>query len=167
MVEEAEATTTWRSYEEVARYLLDRFKARLGLCRVEGKQVLPGASGTAWEIDAKAVNEDATSLLVECRRYENSKIPQSEVASLAFIIQDVGASGGILVSPLGLQSGAKKVAESALIWNCRLDANSTTEEFVLEILNNIFVGMVDHVEMPEETLEFVVRPASDVTIIDP
>jgi len=40
----------WRSYEEVARYLLDQFAAEFGLERVEGKQMVGGKrSGMVWE----------------------------------------------------------------------------------------------------------------------
>jgi hypothetical protein len=45
--------TSWRSYEEVAQYLLGQMAALFGLGRVEGKQLIAGASGTSWEIDAK------------------------------------------------------------------------------------------------------------------
>lgn len=43
--------TRWRSYEQVARYLLDQIAEHFGLGRVEGKQIVPGASGTRWEIE--------------------------------------------------------------------------------------------------------------------
>jgi hypothetical protein len=45
----------WRTYEEVAQYLLNEFAAHFGLGHVEGKQVVPGQSGADWEIDAKGV----------------------------------------------------------------------------------------------------------------
>jgi len=48
--------TAWKSYEEVARYLLDQNAHELGLKRVEGKQEIPGrGSGTCYEIDAKGI----------------------------------------------------------------------------------------------------------------
>jgi hypothetical protein len=57
----------WASYEEVAVFLLDKFAAEFGLGLFEGKQVLPGATGTSWEIDAKGVKtEDGSFVAVEC-----------------------------------------------------------------------------------------------------
>lgn len=44
----------WQTYEEVTRYLLQEFAAQFGLGTVEGKQLVPGASGTDWKIAAKA-----------------------------------------------------------------------------------------------------------------
>lgn len=38
---EVRAMTEWKSYEEVARYLLDRFADEFGLGRVEGKRSGP------------------------------------------------------------------------------------------------------------------------------
>ena len=45
----------WERYEQTAQYLLNEFAEHFGLGRVEDKQVVPGASGTEWEIDAKGV----------------------------------------------------------------------------------------------------------------
>src|SRR5690242_17015231 len=105
------ADKTWQSYEEVAAYLLGRFANEFGLGRVEGKQLVPGASGTNWEIDAKGYGQDGTSfVIVECKRYTTSRVSQEILAGLAFRIQDTGASGGIVVTPIGYQEGAKKVA---------------------------------------------------------
>ena len=36
--------TAWKSYEEVAQYLLNEFAAAFELGRVEGKQIVPGAA---------------------------------------------------------------------------------------------------------------------------
>lgn len=52
----AEDSTVWRTYEEVAVYLLNQFADALGLERVEGKQKIGGNITTAeWEIDGKGV----------------------------------------------------------------------------------------------------------------
>ena len=117
---ESEELTTWESYEDVARYLLDKIGDALGLERVEGKQTLVGESGTTWEIDGKGVRADAGAIVViECRRYTTSKLKQKDMAAMAFSISDVGASGGIVV---------------------HLDANSTATNYVLSFVNNVFAG---------------------------
>lgn len=97
----------WLTYEQVAAEILDRIKEELGLSAVEGKQSTPGSSGTDWELDAKGIKDNSgTFVVIECRRHTKSRIKQAAVASLAWCIQDTGAAGGVIVSPLGLQEGA-------------------------------------------------------------
>ncbi len=137
----------WETYEDVAVYLLDQFASELGLKHVEGKQDVYGSrSLTNWEIDGKGVKlGDEGFVIIECRRYTTSKQSQEKVAALAYRITDAGASGGILVSPLGFQEGAKKVAAAESITEILMDANSTRTDYMLRFLNKIFVGMTSTV----------------------
>jgi len=140
-------SSKWRDYEQVAEFLLNQFASELGLGRVEGKQLVSGQTGTSWEIDAKAYRANGEGfLIVECRRYTKSRVTQDETAGLAFRIKDTGAKGAILVSPLGLQKGAKLVAGKACVAEVRLAPDSTTEDYVLQFLNRAFVGMSVKVE---------------------
>jgi hypothetical protein len=102
----------WETYEEVAAYLLNEIANEFGLQRFEGKQRVVGQrSGTTWEIDAKGIGEgNEIFFIVECRRHRTSRQNQGKVGSLAYSIGDTGAKGGIVVSALGLQAGAAKVA---------------------------------------------------------
>ncbi len=85
------SSTTWRSYEEVAQYLLNQFAEHFNLGRVEGKQKILGRSGTEWEIDAKGIKDNETGfLIIECRQH-NRKINQGYVGQVAYEIQDTGA----------------------------------------------------------------------------
>lgn len=69
--------TGWRSYEEVAQYLLGQMAEHFALGRIEGKQIVAGASGARWEIDAKGVKEgDAGFVIIECRRYTTRAYPK-------------------------------------------------------------------------------------------
>ena len=133
---------TWQSYEEVAAYLLDQIAAEFGLERFEGKQIMPGKrSSTNWEIDAKGIgNNDEIFFIVECRRYTTSRQNQDRVGGLAYRIIDTGAKGGILVSPLGLQEGASKIAYAENIYSVILNENSTTAEYVLKFLERTRYG---------------------------
>jgi hypothetical protein len=134
--------TPWRSYEEVAQHLIGQIAEHFGLGSVEGKQIVPGASGTCWEIDAKGVRKnDEGFVIIECRRYTKRGVPQREVGGLAYSIQDTGAVGGIIVSPLPLQFGAKIVAESEGIHHVQLSADSTTSDFVLRFLERTLHGV--------------------------
>jgi len=136
------SSKSWHSYEEVAQYLLNQFAEHFKLGRVEGKQIVPGASGTEWEIDAKGINSHGEGfLIVECRRYTKSRLNQESMAALAFRIQDTGAQGGIVVSPLELQSGAKKVAAYSNVQHVTLDPKSTTSDYMMRFLNQIFMGV--------------------------
>lgn len=136
-------TTEWNTYEEVATYLLSQCACELGLSKVEGKQIVSGLrSQTEWEIDAKGVSEGNEGfVIIECRRYTTSKQNQEKIASLAYKILETGARGGIIVSPLGLQEGAQKVARAERIVSVQLSPDSTPHEFAMRFLNKIFVGI--------------------------
>lgn len=144
------ADKQWKSYEEVAAHLLDTFAEHFGLGRFEGKQVVPGESGTEWEIDAKGCSEDGeTFVVVECKRYTKAGISQAITSALAWSIQDTGAFGGILVSPIGLQAGARKVAARAGIHEVILTQDSTTTDYMLKFLNEVFLGVSEKVNVTE------------------
>lgn len=141
----------WRTYEEVAAYLLDQFAENFAVGRFEGKQLVPGASGTEWELDAKGVGENgARIVVVECKRHTKAGISQAITGALAFTIRDTGAHAGILVSPLGLQAGAKMVAASANIVEVRLTPDSTTTDYMMQFLNRIHIGLSDTVYVTEQ-----------------
>jgi hypothetical protein len=133
----------WETFEEVAAYLLDQCAAEFGLDRVEGKQSVPGSrSGTDWEIDAKGVVAgDGNFMIIECRRYTTSRQSQEKLAGLAYRIRDTGAIGGILVSPLGFQEGAKKVAAAENIFEVTLSPDSTPTDFVIGFLGKFRAGV--------------------------
>lgn len=138
----------WESYEEVAAYLLNQFAEDFGLGAFEGKQVVAGQSGTEWEIDAKGCSADGSHfVVVECKRHTKAGISQAITAGLAWSIQDTGGSSGILVSPIGLQDGAKKVAASARIHEVILNQDSTKTDYVLKFLNKICVGVSETVRV--------------------
>ena len=115
----------------------------MGLARVEGKQEVAGLkSGATYEIDAKGVREGREGfVIIECRRYTKSKMNQGKLGALAYRIQDTGAKGGIIVSPLGIQQGAAKIAAAENIISVRLDPNSTPTEFAFQFLKKVFVGL--------------------------
>lgn len=140
----------WRTYEEVAEYLLNQFAEHFKLGRVEGKQIVPGESGAEWEIDAKGVNNDGDGfLIIECRRYTKSRLNQESMAALAYRIRDTGAQGGIVVSPFELQSGAEKVAAHSNVQHVILDPSSTTSDYMMKFLNRVFIGLSDAVSVTD------------------
>jgi len=147
----AQRERKWESYEQVANYLLDQISSELGLERVEGKQRVHGSStSTDWEIDGKgAMSGGEGFVIIEARRYTSSKQNQEKLAGLAFRILDSGASEGILVSPMGFQDGAKKVAAAMNIQEVHLSPNSTKTEYMLRFLNRIFVGVSDSVTVTD------------------
>ena len=133
----------WRTYEQVATFLLNEMAAEFGLEKVEGKQKVLGLkSDTEWEIDAKGLLEQSHKfMIVECRRYRKSRLNQERLAALAYRIDDTRASGGIVVSQLGLQEGAEKVANANNIISVTLDADSSSTDYVIKFLEQIRVGM--------------------------
>ncbi len=158
------ATKKWESYEEVAQYLLNQFAESFDLGSVEGKQVIPGQSGTNWEIDAKGIKIDSEGfLIIECRRYTKSRLNQESIGAIAYRIKDTGAEGGIVVSPLEFQKGAEIVAKHEGIQHVILDPKSTTTDYMLKFLNNIFIGVSDTITITDSVHIQVIR---DGKVID-
>ena len=154
-----EKDTTWQTYEEVATYLLNKFAKEFGFSRVEGKQSLSGKrSGTTWEIDAKGYRQGTEGfVIVECRQYKKSKQNQEKIGALAYRILDTGAVGGIVVSPLGVQSGAQLIAAAEGIITVQLHGDSTPTEFAMQFLNKIFVGIHEHLNASDSCDAEIVR----------
>lgn len=135
--------TSWKNYEEVATFLLNQISREFGLVRVEGKQQIEGQrSGTSWEVDAKGVCANQVGFfLIEIRRHTTRRLTQEATGALAYRIYDTGASGGIIVSPMGLQEGAEKVADAEGVHSVQLSAGSTTTEYVLRFLNKVMLSL--------------------------
>jgi hypothetical protein len=154
-------TKPWETYEEGATYLLNQFAQEFGLDRVEGKQNIVGReSGTTWEIDAKGVRQGNIGfVIVECRRYTTSKQNQDKIGSLAYKIIDTGAGSGIIVSLLGLQEGAERIAAARNIISVRLNEDCHRHEYVLGFLNKMMIGVHDtiSVSLSEKVQVEVVR----------
>lgn len=149
----------WRAYEEVAQYLLNEFAEIFGLGAVEGKQIVRGFSGAEWEIDAKGLLDAGKAfIIVECRRHTTSRLKQAAIASIAGVIEDTGAAGGIVVSPLPLQEGAKKLAAHKGIHNVILDPESTTTEYIMEFLNRVFTGVRSGFVLSDTPVAEVIPP---------
>jgi hypothetical protein len=131
----------------IARFLLNRLAAHLGLERVEGKQKLVGhRSGTTWEIDAKGVrSDDGGIVLIECRRQLSHATTQEDMGALVYRILDSKAEAAILVSPIDPQAGAKLLAAAEGVVHVRLTPESTTEAYVLQFLNQTFIGVAPEV----------------------
>jgi restriction endonuclease len=146
------ADKTWRSYEEVAQYLLDEFADHFGLERVEEKQKIIGLrSGRKIEIDGRGVKEGNSGfVIVECKHYPKARVEAEKLEALAFRITDAGADGGIIVSPTGLQAGAAKIAEGEGIVSVQLNADCTEYEYVLQFLKNVMIGLHDTITFTEK-----------------
>lgn len=159
MVEHGEQPTAWETYEQVAGYLLDTLAGKFGLERVEGRQKLLGKSGMNWTIDAKGVRVGGGGIVViECRRYTTSRIKAEDMGALAYRIGDVGASGGIVVTPIGVQEGGQLIAEREGIKTVHLDADSTTTDYVLRFLDSVFIGTADEVGITDTFTAETLRP---------
>jgi hypothetical protein len=90
----------WEIYEEVAGTLLKMLSDSLGLelVDVETKQDRHGRSRTTWEIDRVGVAKDGQKVVtIECRRLKD-RLKQNDIAALAYIMRDVGAASGIVVT---------------------------------------------------------------------
>ena len=130
----------WKSYEDVARFVLRELRHYLRLDHVDGYSDLIGRSGTTWRVEATSRRtSDGGVLIVECRRYTTAGVSQEDVGGIAYRIIDTSTSGGIIVSPLPLQRGAALVAGSNDILHLKLHAESTPEAFLAEFMGNQFL----------------------------
>ncbi len=156
----------WETYEDVALHLLSQFAEKFNISRFEGKQKLDGKiSGTTWKIDAKGIKENSDIfLIVECRRYKATRQSQEKVGALAYRIHDTNANGGLIVSPLGLQQGGKKIAMAENIHEVILDPNSNNKDYFMKYLNNFFVGISDKISITETVT--VIKRDQNGNIID-
>jgi hypothetical protein len=135
------AETPWRTYEQVTAYLLNRFHTEFGLDLFEGKQKILTESGTYLEIDAKGVDKgNQTFVIVECRQRKEGR-SQEEVLALIGAMIETGAVGGIMVSPVEPQKGAKILAEHRNIVHVRLTGDSTPTQFLIQFLKKLFAGI--------------------------
>jgi hypothetical protein len=151
---------TWENYEEVAAYVLKQFGKRFGLADVEGKQrALGKRTGTRWEIDAKGIRQsDGALVIIECRCYNFSRLSQADVGEVAYRIHDMGAAGGIIVSPHPLQRGAKIVAKTDNIRHVQLDPLSTRDQWIVKIEGVMTFGHTETARISvTDTLNGVVR----------
>lgn len=131
---------SWENYEQVATELLRQIKEHFGLSDVEPKQKVAGTD-TDWVIDAKGIrSETGRIVVIECRRYTTSGIDQEAMGGLCFKVQDLGADGGILVSPFLPQKGARQIAAARNIALVRLTPDSTTTNYLLHFLNKVMAG---------------------------
>lgn len=134
-----EPSVKWQTYEQVARKVVSDLRRELGIGDVTEKQKLQGESGATWEIDGKATSGASDGFFViEARRHTTSGQKQEHIAALAYRIRDLGGIGGIIVSPLPLQRGAKLIAKHEHIVELRLITECTTENYVAQFLAQTF-----------------------------
>ena len=158
-------TERWRTYEEVARHLLNEFAHHFALGRVEGNQILPGESGTNWSIEAKAVRASGEAFLIlECRRYTKSRLNQESMGALAYRIRDTRRGWRYRCIALGAPSWRrKKVADAENIFSAILAPASTTTDYMLAFLGRVFHGASFHetVQLTDTFDATVIRGRSD------
>lgn len=156
---------SWSNYEAAAISAISALRNELKVSKVEGKQTLTGSSGPTWEIDAKAWCEDSENfLIIEARCHTSSGLKQEALAAIAFRVNDLGAVGGIVVSPLPLQKGAKLIAASSGIEHVLLSATSTPEHYLAEYMGHRFhgFGFSDSISGSCQVIGGTLTEASDV-----
>lgn len=130
----------WKLYEQAAAIILNDLARHLSLDRVEGNQAIPGLrSKTVWKIESKGcLDGDKGFVIIECRR-RNRKLEQEALGGLAYRISDTGAAGGAVVTPVGLQEGAEKIAKAEKITVVKLSEDSTPAQYAVEFLGKLFL----------------------------
>jgi hypothetical protein len=152
----------WESYEKVAEHVLSELGLKLGVTDIRDKRSYPGKlSGTDWDIDVSALREgDQALIIVECRRLTSSRIKQEAMGAIAYRILDLGAGGGITVSPYPLQKGAAKIAAASNVQHVELTAGSRFDLWVAKIAAVLHIGITEQVPVSvKDSLRAVVRNA--------
>jgi hypothetical protein len=101
--------SAWRNYQQQAA----EFFRSLGLTATIEKAI----SGTRGIHNIDVYVEDNVmgitfGWIVECKDWKTN-VPKEKVAALTAILQDVGADRGFLLSEIGFQSGALRMAEKS------------------------------------------------------
>jgi hypothetical protein len=101
----------WRQYqEEAAAFFREMGYAATVNCAVQGVRALH-AVDVFVQFDAFGLR---FRWIIECKQWQ-TKIRKEKIAALRYIIDDVGADRGFLVSEAGFQPGAVKAAEKTNI----------------------------------------------------
>lgn len=140
-----EKQSNWKKYEEYTSRILndhnvqELLKKYIGTVDIKTKSLsslgledwnLKGKkSGCIWNVDGFGYDNSGERVLIECKHSSNREIEQNVLAAFAYIIKDVEAKSGIIVTTRGLQSGAKQLAKAENIGLIILDYNSTDKNF--------------------------------------
>ena len=153
-----------RSYEEVGTYLLDQFAVDLGLGSIEPQNnITSKKSMTPWQIDAKGSRQGNKGVvIIEFRCYTTSRQTEERIGAFAYKIIDTGAKEGIIVNPLELQEGAKKIATSANVINVKLNENCNYREDMMQFINRVMIGTRDTIGITD-SVEIEIRNNSTKT----
>lgn len=129
-------------YEAVTRKIFHNLREHLGIYGVSKEKTKHIGNSTNWTVDASCYkNEDDTLVIIECRRKTTSKINQEEAGGFAFRVGDIGAGSAYMVTPIGFQNGAKKVATAHKIGMAILNVDATDTEYILNVANQLFRGL--------------------------
>ena len=150
-----EKQTSWEKYEEYTRTILNDRVVQKYLekhynlldIKIQPKKKFPGVSGGEWEVDAYGYDNNEL-ILIECKHYKNnSKVNQSITAAFAYIIKDIKAKCGIIITTVGLQPGAKIIADYENIQLIQIHQNSTDKNFLVSFpkYNQSLLNITDKV----------------------
>ena len=130
-----------KAYEIATVTILNHLREKLAFERAIGSTRLRGVSGTEWNLDAVCYGKGSVRIvLVECRRKAKRRVEQEEMAGFAYRVRDVGASAGLVVTPIGFQRGAKAVAKYEKIGMATLNPEATEQDYALRIAEQLFAG---------------------------
>jgi hypothetical protein len=155
------AEKQWVTYEEVVAQLLDTFAAYFGVERNEVS--LNNLPGTTYEVDGKGFSRGNLGyFFIECRRYINTSQSRADVCAFAFQVEDTGAIGGIIVSPLVLKEGLTIVSEAKNVK--RVQHNGLLDKHpLLSFLNSVMYGHSEFLCKRISSLSFRLHPEISIS----
>ena len=115
--------------------------------------------GTTYEIDVIGYRKGNGRLVIfECRDYAK-KLNQEAVRGFAYRIQVTGAESGYIVTPVGLQSGAKLVADYERINVIRIPRGASPDNYVIQLMHGFLAKVTEKMPFQDEIKVEVVRAA--------
>ena len=140
-------------YEHVTRFIFNSLREQFGYESVEGNTHLHGKiSEGLRQIDVTVYKGDK-QIIVECKRHK-TKVDIKTMGEFVFMIEDVGADGGIIVSAAGFSKRAEKIAKSKKIKTAILNLDATEDDYILKFGEHLWRGIsfIDTVPVSDEAL---------------
>jgi hypothetical protein len=150
---------TGKPYEDITRKIISENREFFGLNRVEpGPTSVPAIHGGKYKIEVLAYRKgDERLILFECRDRED-RLDQEETGGFAYRIQVTGAAKGYLVTPVGLQSGARIVADYEKIGQITIPRGATAGNYLARFLDQILLKSTENLGLGDSVQVKVVGP---------
>ncbi len=161
----------WKNFEDVFRAILAMHMDFFELEEVEPtSKPIPGIARKVkpWAIDVVGYRKGTNRLVLFEVKRRGRNVEPEQAAGFAYRILDTEAEAGYIVTTMdrNLSSGAKEIANYEKIGHIQLQKDSTPDDYVMRIADNMFVGITDAVKVSERVEAIVERRDGSTERID-